>query len=283
LIGALMKVTELSARPGSVAQRPIDSGGPVTGEQEPVGWQWHVGENCWTQCDRPSDEELRTKPDKFRPVYLGRMISAPASHDFRNSGESDLSVTPDCAGAGTANLQRWRASLEKALQAERDYWSSIGGVPVQRAVDCGEPVAWRYKCHDGELVYMEKRLTDEQKARGYYRDEEDDFDLDDEDELGPFQWSEETPLYTSPPAPLPAGASLQKMQISPAQARPDCGALEDLISTFEQMRGYPEGDSNDPCFDLCGMPCCNEFGCLHAKVRAVRALAHSSTDKSGAA
>ena len=133
LIGALMKVTELSARPGSVAQRPIDSGGPVTGEQEPVGWQWHVGENCWTQCDRPSDEELRTKPDKFRPVYLGRMISAPASHDFRNSGESDLSVTPDCAGAGTANLQRWRASLEKALQAERDYWSSIGGVPAQAA------------------------------------------------------------------------------------------------------------------------------------------------------
>jgi len=169
LIGALMKVTELSARPGSVAQRPIDSGGPVTGEQEPVGWQWHVGENCWTQCDRPSDEELRTKPDKFRPVYLGRMISAPASHDFRNSGESDLSVTPDCAGAGT-------------------------GVPA-----------------------------------------------------------------------------------------PDCGALEDLISTFEQMRGYPAGDSNDPCFDLCGMPCCNEFGCLHAKVRAVRALAHSSTTGGSAA
>jgi hypothetical protein len=147
-----------------LAQRAIDSGGPVTGEQEPVGWQRHVGENCWTQCDRPSDEELRTKPDKFRPVYLGRMISAPASHDFRNSGESDLSVTPDCAGAGT-------------------------GVPA-----------------------------------------------------------------------------------------PDCGALEDLISTFEQMPGYPEGDSNDPCFDLCGMPCCNEFGCLHAKVRAVRALALPSTD-----
>jgi hypothetical protein len=151
----------------AVAQRAIDSGGPVTGEQEPVGWQRHVGENCWAQCDRPSDEELRTKPDNFRPVYLGRMISAPASHDFRNSGESDLSVTPDCAGAGT-------------------------GVPA-----------------------------------------------------------------------------------------PDCGALEDLISTFEQMPGYPEGDSNDPCFDLCGMPCCNEFGCLHAKVRAVRALALPSTDREG--
>jgi len=33
------------------------------------------------------------------------MVSAPASHDFRNSGESDLSVTPDCAGAGTAQPQ----------------------------------------------------------------------------------------------------------------------------------------------------------------------------------
>ena len=81
------------------------------------------------------------------------------------------------------------------------------------------------------------------------------------------------------------------MKVTELSARPgsvaqrpiDSGALEDLISTFEQMRGYPEGDSNDPCFDLCGMPCCNEFGCLHAKVRAVRALAHSSTDKSGAA
>jgi hypothetical protein len=159
-----MVIDALRYQAGGVAQRAIDSGGPVTGEQEPVGWQRHVGENCWTQCDRPSDEELRTKPDNFRPVYLGRMISAPASHDFRNSGESDLSVTPDCAGAGT-------------------------GVPA-----------------------------------------------------------------------------------------PDCGALEDLISTFEQMPGYPEGDSNDPCFDLCGMPCCNEFGCLHAKVRAVRALALPSTD-----
>lgn len=63
-----------------------------------------------------------------------------------------------------------------------------------------------------------------------------------------------------------------------AQASGDCGALEDLISTFEQMRGYPEGDSDDPCFDLCGMPCCNEFGCLHAKVRAVRALTLPSTE-----
>lgn len=48
-------------------------------------------------------------------------------------------------------------------------------------------------------------------------------------------------------------------------------AIEDVISTFEQMRGYPEGDSNDPCFDLCGMPCCDEFGCLHQKTRTARA------------
>lgn len=71
-------------------------------------------------------------------------------------------------------------------------------------------------------------------------------------------------------------------QIRAALALPSAGvqtagdALEDLVSTFEQMRGYPEGDSNDPCFDLCGVPCCDEFGCLHAKVRVVRALAVSS-------
>lgn len=59
-----------------------------------------------------------------------------------------------------------------------------------------EPVAWRYKCHDGQIVFMETRLTDEQKARGYYRDEDDD-DFDDDDGYGPFKWSDETPLYAA--------------------------------------------------------------------------------------
>ena len=54
-----------------------------------------------------------------------------------------------------------------------------------------KPVAWRYKTHDGEFVFMEKRLTKEQLARGYYRDEDDDPD----DEFGPFYWSDETPLF----------------------------------------------------------------------------------------
>ncbi|MGD9879143.1 MAG: hypothetical protein AB7U95_03305 [Reyranella sp.] len=33
-------------------------------------------------------------------------------------------------------------------------------------------MAWRYKCeHDGKYVFMETRLTDEQKARGYFLDD----------------------------------------------------------------------------------------------------------------
>jgi len=56
------------------------------------------------------------------------------------------------------------------------------------------PVAWRYKCHDGQFVFMETRLTDEQKSRGYYRDEDYE-DIEDEDGYGPFFWSNETPLY----------------------------------------------------------------------------------------
>jgi hypothetical protein len=65
-----------------------------------------------------------------------------------------------------------------------------------------EPVAWRYKCeHDGKYVFMETRLTDEQKARGYFLD---DIELEENpEEEGPFKWSEEAPLYASPP-PSPA-------------------------------------------------------------------------------
>lgn len=67
---------------------------------------------------------------------------------------------------------------------------------LERSGVQSEPVAWRYKCHDGQIVFMETRLTDEQKARGYYRDEDDD-DFDDDDGYGPFKWSDETPLYAA--------------------------------------------------------------------------------------
>lgn len=50
-----------------------------------------------------------------------------------------------------------------------------------------KPVAWRYKRHDGQFIFVVQRFTDEQKARGYYREEE-----------GPFFWSDETPLYERP-------------------------------------------------------------------------------------
>ena len=60
-----------------------------------------------------------------------------------------------------------------------------------------EPVAWRYKCHDGSFVFLEKRLTGEQRSRGYYtgEDGEDEVDVDDPI-VGPFFWTEETPLFT---------------------------------------------------------------------------------------
>jgi hypothetical protein len=58
------------------------------------------------------------------------------------------------------------------------------------------PVAWRYKCQDGSEVLMLKRLTDEQKRRGYYTGEEGEDEVDgDEAVVGPFHWAEETPLY----------------------------------------------------------------------------------------
>lgn len=67
-----------------------------------------------------------------------------------------------------------------------------------------EPVAWRYKCQDGSEVLMLKRLTDEQKRRGYYTGEDGEDEVDgDEAIVGPFHWAEETPLYAAPsPEPL---------------------------------------------------------------------------------
>lgn len=56
-----------------------------------------------------------------------------------------------------------------------------------------DPVAWRYKTHDGQFVFMEQQLTREQRERGYYLDEDDD-----EEVVGPFYWTDETPLYERP-------------------------------------------------------------------------------------
>lgn len=56
---------------------------------------------------------------------------------------------------------------------------------------------------------------------------------------------------------------------------PWAAALEDLADTLEQMRGYPPDDADEKeelCSDLCGAVCCNEFGCMHEKVRIARSL-----------
>lgn len=76
-----------------------------------------------------------------------------------------------------------RATEQDAIKA----WNVRAGVAQT------VPSAWRYKCQDGQFVFMENRLTDEQKALGYYLD--DDEDYGDEGDRGPFQWSDETPLF----------------------------------------------------------------------------------------
>jgi len=73
----------------------------MTGEQEPVAWQWLVSGDVWTPCEPPSEDELKAMPHKFRPLYLGRM-PAPACHDSQNSAEGDPPVRLDCAGAGSS-------------------------------------------------------------------------------------------------------------------------------------------------------------------------------------
>lgn len=109
-----------------------------------------------------------------------------------------------------------RAALECARQAI-EYSIDMGGADpggvllqalnrcdaaISPAGDTGreaEPVAWRYKCQDGSVVLMLKRLTDSQKARGYYTGEDGEDEVDgDEAVVGPFHWAEETPLYASP-------------------------------------------------------------------------------------
>ena len=78
--------------------------------------------------------------------------------------------------------------IERALEVLR-------GVPRSPP----EPVAWRYKCQDGSEVLMLKRLTNEQKRRGYYTGEDGEDEVDgDEAIVGPFHWAEETPLYAAP-------------------------------------------------------------------------------------
>lgn len=70
---------------------------------------------------------------------------------------------------------------------------------VDAAQGSQEPAAWRYKCKDGSEVLMLKRLTDEQKRRGYYTGEDGEDEVEgDEAIVGPFHWAEETPLYAAP-------------------------------------------------------------------------------------
>lgn len=76
-----------------------------------------------------------------------------------------------------------------------------------------EAVAWRYKCEDGGYVLLATRLTDAQKARGYYTGDEGEDEVEgNEAVIGPFYWSDETPLCTHPAASQGETGLLEKIE-----------------------------------------------------------------------
>jgi hypothetical protein len=75
----------------------------------------------------------------------------------------------------------------------------LASAPAAPTPPSSEPVAWRYKCEDGGYVLLVERLTDAQKARGYYTGDEGEDEVEgNEAVIGPFYWSEETALYAHP-------------------------------------------------------------------------------------
>jgi hypothetical protein len=102
--------------------------------------------------------------------------------------------------------------LERVCERAGREWSYFNlisrAVAALRAPRRDEPVAWRYKCQDGSYVLLETRLTDAQKARGYYTGDEGEDEVEgNEAVIGPFYWSEETPFYAHP---QPAGAEREE-------------------------------------------------------------------------
>ena len=92
------------------------------------------------------------------------------------------------------------------------------------------PVAWRYTCADGSVELMLKRLTDEQKRRGYYTGEDGEDEVDgDEAVVGPFYWAEETPLYAAQPPAAPEGEAAEIQRTAPNKALPGAFPHHPLI------------------------------------------------------
>jgi len=137
-------------------------------QSTPVAWRWKVSPNqknwCWGTNPPPAQSF------NLEPLYA---FSSP----HRGA------VDPTRPACGQADEWGRKPTDEGYGQAAIQPQST-------RA-----PVAWRYRCeHDGKSVFMERRLTDEQKARGYFLD---DIELEEnpDTEEGPFKWTDETPVY----------------------------------------------------------------------------------------
>jgi hypothetical protein len=109
-----------------------------------------------------------------------------------------------------------------------------------------EPVAWRYKCQDGSEVLMLKRLTDEQKRRGYYTGEDGEDEVEgDEAIVGPFHWAEETPLYASPLSSTPSEPAQQPMS-EPMREAQDSVTVERIADIIGWYTAATVSGNNQP-------------------------------------
>jgi hypothetical protein len=146
------------------------------------------------------------EPERLRQVLGAFYKTVDVMKSARNSEAKTMNIWADDMKAVEDVmffLEQLRDSgaptASRGAGANTDATQPIGSPnPAQptHGGDKGEADAWRYKCRDGSEVLMLKRLTDEQKRRGYYTGEDGEDEVDgDEAIVGPFHWAEETPLY----------------------------------------------------------------------------------------
>jgi hypothetical protein len=215
-----------------------------------------------------------------------------------------MTVSPPAQGTQDSTCYVERSEVRKIILASRiaeEALRDIDALPILAASDfaptppSSEPVAWQYRVmfdkgsvredewcpwRDAGKKYFDK--VNAEIAAGATRVQTRALYAHPHPAAGAEREAVATALERCDWSGMSIGnkciinAAIDQLRATPhSPVRSGLEDIEDLISTFEQMRGYPEGDSNDPCFDLCGMPCCNEFGCLHQKVRCARAALRS--------